>query len=50
MLDNIQNWLILNIEMVTDKGAKKKGRFVLQLTHAHRALMVYEISSYMRKL
>ena len=50
MLDNIQNRLILNIEMITDKGAKKKERFVLQLTHAHRALMVYEISSFMKKL
>ena len=50
MLDNIQNQLIFNVEMVTDKGAKKNERFVLHLTHAHRALMVYEISSFMRKL
>lgn len=50
MLDNIQNRLILNIEMITDKGAKKKERFVLQLTHTHRALMVYEINYFMNKL
>lgn len=50
MLDNIHNQLIFNMEMVTDKGAKKNERFVLPLTHAHRALMVYEISSFMEKL
>lgn len=50
MIDNIQNQLTLNIEMVTDKGAKKNEHFILQLTHAHRALMVYEIRNFMDKL
>ena len=43
LLDDVQNNIILNIEMVTDSGAKKKERFQIQLTHCHRALMVYEL-------
>ena len=50
MLNNIDNQLILNIEMLSDKGTKKTERFVLKLTHAHRALMVYEIEGYLKQL
>jgi hypothetical protein len=42
-LDDISNNLIFEIEMVSDKGAKKKEVFKLNLTHCHRAVMVYEL-------
>lgn len=45
ILDDVNNNIIIDIEMVTDKGTTKNERFKLQLTHCHRALMVYELTS-----
>ena len=42
-LDDISNNLIFEVEMMSDKGAKKKEILKLNLTHCHRAIMVYEL-------
>ncbi|WP_022762185.1 hypothetical protein [Butyrivibrio sp. AD3002] len=42
-LDDICNNLIFEIEMLSDKGARKKEVLKLNLTHCHRAIMVYEL-------
>ena len=44
ILDDVENNIVINIEMTTDRGSKKAERFNLNLTHCHRALMVYELS------
>jgi hypothetical protein len=44
ILDDVENNIVINIEMSTDQGAKKMERFHLNLTHCHRAIMVYELS------
>ena len=43
-LNDVSNNLIFEVEMVSDKGAKKKEVLKLDLTHSHRAIMVYELT------
>lgn len=43
-LNDISNNLIFEFEMNSDKGAKKKEVLKLELTHCHRAIMVYELT------
>ena len=43
VLNNVENNIVINIEMISDQGAKKTEHFHLNLTHCHRAIMVYEL-------
>ena len=44
-LDDVSNNLVFDIEMVSDKGSKKREIIKLNLTHCHRAIIVYELTT-----